>query len=145
MPAKVQVYREVKEPMLEAVAHQVLQSFPDMRVVALSGTLGAGKTAMVKAFARCLGVTHDVNSPTFALIHEYAGAVGEPVYHFDFYRIKNEQEARELGTEEYLFSGRYCFVEWPEKIQSLLPDRYVAIRLIPEDELHRTIEIQAHG
>ncbi|GIV36059.1 MAG: tRNA (adenosine(37)-N6)-threonylcarbamoyltransferase complex ATPase subunit type 1 TsaE [Cyclobacteriaceae bacterium] len=145
MPDSRKVYRGVHRQKLDELVREILDHFPDVRVFALTGPLGSGKTTLVKAFGKKLGVAGGMSSPTFGLVNEYTGTAGSRIYHFDFYRIRNEQEAQEIGTEEYLFSGAYCFVEWPENISHLMPDRHVEIRLYPDDETHRTIEIISHG
>jgi tRNA threonylcarbamoyladenosine biosynthesis protein TsaE len=96
-------------------------------VFAFFGTMGSGKTTFIKSICRQLGVNEGMSSPTFGLVNEYAGLSGHPVYHFDFYRIKDQQEAIDIGCEEYFYSGEYCFVEWPEKILNLLPKEIVRV------------------
>ncbi len=91
------------------------------RIVLFYGSMGAGKTTLIKAVCEALGVEDTVTSPTFALVNEYSTANGEPVFHFDFYRIEYLEEAYDLGYEEYFYSGRLCLVEWPEKIDALIP------------------------
>ncbi len=145
MPDNIKVFRSVSCDKLDKLAREVLEMLPDMRVFALSGPPGAGKTTLVKAFCKSLGVHQVTSSPTFALVNEYTDKHGKPVYHFDCYRLRHEREAREIGMEEYLFSGAYCFVEWPEHIATLLPERYAGVRIQPEDEQHRTIEVELHG
>src|SRR5690606_36136420 len=95
------------------------------------GPMGAGKTTLIKAICGQLEVTDATASPTFSIVNEYTTPRG-PVYHFDFYRIKSEQEAFDLGYEEYFYSGNYCFVEWPEKIAGLLPPDAVSVRIDAE-------------
>lgn len=112
-------------------------------VVALFGPMGAGKTTLVRELALQLGVTDTVTSPTFALINQYIDAKGNTVNHFDFYRIDKVSEAYDMGYEEYFFSGELCFVEWPEKIEELLPEDAlrVMIAVDPDDDQCRTITI----
>ncbi len=114
---------------LEEVARQIIAGFEHKRVFALYGAMGAGKTTLIKALCREIGVRDKVVSPTFSLINEYINAEGEPVFHFDFYRIKAVSEAFDMGYEEYFYSGHYCFVEWPEKIEQLLPPGFVYINI----------------
>lgn len=117
----------------------VLQVYPDRRVYAFYGQMGAGKTTFIKALCEQMGVKDVVNSPTFAIVNVYersevaGGGLQEEIYHFDCYRLKNIQEALDFGAEEYLYSGNYCFIEWPEMIQDLLPEDTVNIRIIPSD------------
>ncbi|WP_437920591.1 tRNA (adenosine(37)-N6)-threonylcarbamoyltransferase complex ATPase subunit type 1 TsaE [Sphingobacterium sp. LRF_L2] len=105
---------------LANAAKMILNHYLKDRIFLLRGNMGAGKTTLVNAFAQELGVSDSTSSPTFSIVNEYASASG-PIYHFDFYRLKNEEEALDLGYEEYFYSGCYCFVEWPEKIPNLLP------------------------
>jgi tRNA threonylcarbamoyladenosine biosynthesis protein TsaE len=107
---------------LPQVAQAFLTATAPTRVFAFYGAMGAGKTSFIKALCQTLGVEDVINSPTFAIINEYALPEGDAVYHFDFYRINTLEEAYDLGYEEYFYSGRYCFIEWPEKIESLLPE-----------------------
>ncbi|MFS8879494.1 tRNA (adenosine(37)-N6)-threonylcarbamoyltransferase complex ATPase subunit type 1 TsaE [Synechococcus sp. H55.11] len=130
---------------LDTLTAELLRLYPEKRVFTLSGPLGAGKTTWIKSFCRHLGVQDGMSSPTFSLINEYEAASGAKVFHFDFYRLKDVYEAMDIGAEEYLFSGAYCFVEWPEKVQRILPDSYLELKLIPEDENHRSIEVKQYG
>ena len=104
---------------LDVAASQILTQYNDVRFFALQGDLGAGKTALVKAFTKHLAIEDEVSSPTFSLVNEY----GNPpcVYHFDLYRLATLQDILQIGFEDYLDSGHYCFIEWPEKITMLLP------------------------
>jgi tRNA threonylcarbamoyladenosine biosynthesis protein TsaE len=100
--------------------------------------MGAGKTTLIKALCHELGSTDYVTSPTFALINEYSTSKGSVIYHFDFYRIKKIEEAFDLGYEDYIYSGNYCFIEWPEMIESLLPEGIVEVRI---QEIEKGIRI----
>lgn len=105
------------------VAHDFLGALGERRVVAFHGKMGAGKTTFIKALCRELGVVDVVNSPTFSIVNEYLDASGDIVaYHFDLYRLKSVAEALDMGAEDYLYSGRYCFIEWPEVAEAILPD-----------------------
>jgi len=115
--------------MLDEVAEKLIKAFPAHRIFALSGELGAGKTTLIKAISKCLDVSDVVSSPTFAIVNEYYSETNGPLYHFDFYRLKNREELLDIGIYEYLDSGNYCFIEWPEKFQELLPDNYVYIKI----------------
>ena len=117
------------ESDLAPVAKQLLGAFPLARVFAFYGSMGAGKTTFIKVICRELGVTDIVQSPSFSIINEYKTEAGEPIYHFDFYRIRNTAEVFDIGYEEYLYSGCYCFMEWPELIESLLPEDTVRVRI----------------
>ncbi|MDE5574558.1 MAG: tRNA (adenosine(37)-N6)-threonylcarbamoyltransferase complex ATPase subunit type 1 TsaE [Bacteroidales bacterium] len=111
---------------LPPAATLLLERFPEERVFAFFAPMGAGKTTFIKALCDRLQVSNRVVSPTFALINEYDSPQGA-VYHFDFYRLKNIAEAYDIGTDEYLSSGCYCFLEWPQVMQEMLPLRYVAV------------------
>ena len=114
---------------LPEVARKLLGEFPDDRFFAFFGKMGVGKTTLIKEICAELGVNDNVCSPTFAIVNEYTDGAGEPVYHFDFYRMKSVAEAYDIGYEEYFYSGCYCFTEWTEKIEELLPERYVRVEI----------------
>jgi tRNA threonylcarbamoyladenosine biosynthesis protein TsaE len=126
---------------LDAAAAEFLEAVGDERLIAFYGHLGAGKTTFIKALCDRLGVEDNVCSPTFTIVNEYQAASGEPVYHFDFYRVDSLKEAADLGLEEYFYSGSFCFMEWPEKIADLLPEETVEVRIEPLDEVTRRISI----
>jgi len=126
--------------MLQKTAKLLLDHFPEERIFALYGTMGAGKTTLIKALCKELGSEDYVTSPTFALINEYSTSTGALIYHFDFYRIKKLEEAYDLGYEDYIYSGNYCFIEWPEMIESLLPDGIVAVSIKEGDKGARQVE-----
>ena len=114
---------------LAEVARKLLGEFPDERFFAFFGKMGVGKTTLIKEICAALGVEDNVCSPTFAIVNEYSDREGEPVYHFDFYRLKSVAEAYDIGYEEYFYSGCYCFTEWTEKIEELLPESYVRVEI----------------
>ncbi len=116
------------EDLIE-IAARVLETFPGEKVFALYGKMGAGKTTLIKAFTEALGSSDVASSPTFSLVNEYDDREGNPFYHFDFYRINKIEEVFDIGFEEYLYSGHYCFLEWPELISQLLPESYVYISI----------------
>ena len=122
----------------------LLDSFKEERFFAFFGKMGVGKTTLIKEICATLGVEDTVCSPTFAIVNEYSAGDGEPVYHFDFYRLKSIAEAYDIGYEEYFYSGCYCFTEWTEKIEELLPERYVRVTLTETDG-HRSLEAQLIG
>ena len=126
---------------LPKAAAAILESLDGRSVVAFRGEMGAGKTTLIRAICDALGVTDTVTSPTFAIVHEYRGEGIPPVYHFDFYRIDRIEEAFDFGYEEYFYGGDLCLVEWPEKIESLLPDDAMTVRIEVTGEDSRTIEI----
>ncbi len=120
---------------LPEVARKLLGTFPDDRFFAFFGKMGVGKTTLIKDLCAVLGVGDNVCSPTFAIVNEYSTAEGDPVYHFDFYRLKSVAEAYDIGYEEYFYSGCYCFTEWTEKIEELLPERYVRVEIVEQNGL----------
>ena len=124
---------------LPEVARKLLGEFPDDRFFAFFGKMGVGKTTLIKEICAELGVNDNVCSPTFAIVNEYTDGAGEPVYHFDFYRMKSVAEAYDIGYEEYFYSGCYCFTEWTEKVEELLPERYVRVD-IEEEEGNRILK-----
>ncbi len=119
----------VKLKDLASVAKSILDEFGKTNVFAFYGKMGAGKTTLIKAFCTELGVDEVVTSPTFALVNEYLDKDSHPVYHFDFYRIKKLDEVFDIGYEEYFYSNSYCFIEWPELIEDLLPESYIKISI----------------
>lgn len=123
------------------MAEALLAALGDRRVVVLRGEMGAGKTTLVRAVAEALGADDQVTSPTFALVNQYRSAAGDRIYHFDFYRIDTPAEAYDLGYEEYFYSGDLCLVEWPEKIEELLPDDVMTVRIEVDGETSRTFRI----
>jgi len=119
---------------LSDAANEFIATMGDHTVFAFHGKMGAGKTTFIKAVCEALGVTDVINSPTFAIVNEYrSDTTAELIYHFDFYRINNVQEACNIGAEDYFASGALCFIEWPEKIEELLPVDTVFV-MIEEDE-----------
>jgi tRNA threonylcarbamoyladenosine biosynthesis protein TsaE len=112
---------------LEGAAKEIIAAFPSQRIFAFYGKMGAGKTTFIQAICKILGSEDYVTSPTFALINEYTDKNLLPIYHFDFFRIKNIEEAFDIGYEDYFYSGNYCLIEWPEKIESLLPGNIVEV------------------
>jgi tRNA threonylcarbamoyladenosine biosynthesis protein TsaE len=120
---------------LHEVARNLLATFKDDRFFAFFGKMGVGKTTLIKEICDVLGVEDVVCSPTFAIVNEYSTNTSESVYHFDFYRLKSVTEAYDIGYEEYFYSGCYCFTEWTEKVEELLPERYVRVEIEERDGL----------
>lgn len=114
---------------IQEAAKEFVAQMGDNKVFAFYGKMGAGKTTFIKAICEELGVEDVVNSPTFAIVNEYTDGEGEPIFHFDFYRIKKESEAYDIGFEEYVYSGHLCFMEWPELIEDLLPEDTVRVSI----------------
>ncbi len=119
---------------LETVGRKVLNYDENARVFAFFGQMGIGKTTLIKAICKLLNVQEYVTSPTFPIINEYMTKDGEPVYHFDFYRIRNDEEIFELGYEDYFYSGYYCFIEWGENIFKYLPKNFLHLDLKEEND-----------
>ncbi|MFC5684661.1 tRNA (adenosine(37)-N6)-threonylcarbamoyltransferase complex ATPase subunit type 1 TsaE [Flavobacterium sp. MAHUQ-51] len=115
------------------VAVQVVAAQPK-KVILFNGEMGAGKTTFIKQLCKTLGVTDATSSPTFSLVNEYEAANNQLVYHFDFYRLKKETEALDMGVDDYLYSGNWCFIEWAENIANLIPENHssITIEVLPD-------------
>jgi len=132
---------------LEALPHysqKLLENFPDRRVFAFTGEVGAGKTTFIQNICKHLGVTQVVSSPTFALVNEYvyteaSSGLPQSAYHLDLYRLRSIEEALDIGVEDYLYSGNYCLIEWPEMIEPLLPEKIVQVKIEVSEDETRTI------
>lgn len=122
------------EAQLSKLASWMIAEFPDIRVFLLDGELGAGKTTFIKSTCKILEVEDDLSSPSYAIVNEYKSQTKGTVYHLDCYRLKDENEAWDLGISELFESGNYCFVEWPEKTHNLLPLNYVSIDIQVEEK-----------
>ncbi len=125
---------------LPKAAALILENAKGNLIFLFYATMGKGKTTLIKELCKQLGVKDNVSSPTFSIVNEYE-ANGKQVYHFDFYRLKDEQEAFDLGYEEYFYSGNYCFVEWPEKIENLLPEKAVSVHISENNKNERMITL----
>ncbi|HQW05186.1 MAG TPA: tRNA (adenosine(37)-N6)-threonylcarbamoyltransferase complex ATPase subunit type 1 TsaE [Flavobacteriales bacterium] len=125
----------------DSVAQLILESHAERRVFALHGELGAGKTTLIKAFCEVLDVADRTSSPSFAIVNEYRTATNEPLYHFDLYRLKAEEELDGIGFGEYLDSGSYCFIEWPELAAAQLPPDTVHVYFRVAENGTRTISL----
>ena len=126
---------------LTRAADEVLTLAGKTKVLLFYGEMGAGKTTLIKKLCKQLGVKETVTSPTFSIVNEYRGGNGK-IYHFDFYRLKKQSEALDLGYEEYVYSGNYCLIEWPEKIDGLLPEHYIKIAIEIKDGDNRQISVE---
>jgi tRNA threonylcarbamoyladenosine biosynthesis protein TsaE len=126
---------------LPAAAKEILEYISGHKLLAFYGSMGAGKTTIIKAICRILGTGDIVTSPTFTLINEYRTNKGEIIYHIDFYRIKKAEEVFDFGIEEYFSSGSYCFMEWPELIGGILPSEAVKIKITVGEKEQRIIDI----
>ena len=125
---------------LERAATSLLELINDKTIVCFYGEMGVGKTTFIKEICKKLGVEDVVSSPTFSIINEYLTDNDESVYHFDFYRIEKEEEAFDIGYEEYFYQGNLCLIEWPEKISSIIPENIIKVQITRSDE-QRIIEI----
>ena len=124
---------------IDRAAEEFLRKIGDRKLVAFFAPMGAGKTTFTTAICRALGVTDPVGSPTFAIVNEYMRADGEPMYHFDFYRINKLSEAMDIGLEDYLYSGCLCIMEWPENIEELLPEDTLRVDILVNPDGSRTL------
>ncbi|OQB29413.1 MAG: tRNA threonylcarbamoyladenosine biosynthesis protein TsaE [Bacteroidetes bacterium ADurb.Bin174] len=125
---------------INIAAQNFIKNVKDKKVFAFYGEMGAGKTTFIKAVCENLGVEDMINSPTFSIINEYSTTNEDTIYHMDCYRIEKESEAMNIGVTEYLYSGNYCFIEWPEKIERLLPDDVVRVKITEIENEIRVIE-----
>lgn len=118
---------------IDLVAKKILSQNPE-KVILFNGNMGVGKTTLIKAIAKELGITDATSSPTFSLVNEYLITTNKYLYHFDVYRLKHETEALDMGIEEYLYSGNWCFIEWAENIPNLIPEAHsiIKIELLPD-------------
>lgn len=134
----------IEIPSLDKIseaAAQFVKGMGDNKVYVFYGKMGAGKTTFIKAICEELGVTDVINSPTFAIINEYEDGKGEPIYHFDFYRINKEEEAYDFGYEDYFYSGKVCFIEWPEMVKNLIPEDAKEVHICENEDGTRTVTI----
>ena len=125
---------------INEAAKQFVAAMGSNRVFAFYGKMGAGKTTFIKALCTELGVDDVITSPTFAIVNEYTAGDGSPIYHFDFYRIKKLDEVYDMGYEDYVYNGGLCLIEWPELIESLLPEDAVEVHIAEQPDGTRTIE-----
>lgn len=127
---------------LQDCAKKIIQALPNEKIFLLYGQMGVGKTTLTKHLCEALGVQDPISSPTYSIVNEYLAADGSVVYHFDFYRIKDQWEAFDIGFEEYLYSGAYCFIEWPERIPELIPEHHVSVHMKAFSEATRDITLE---
>ena len=142
----IELYRNeaVSLENLRAVSTEILKLLYK-RIIILNGEMGAGKTTFMTHLCQAMGVEDAVSSPTFSIVNEYQLPNGDNLYHFDCYRLKDEYEAIDIGFEDYLYSGNYCFIEWASKISSLIPDEFIEIEILMKDEYLREIVVREHG
>ena len=120
-------------------AQEFIAQMGDNKIFAFYGSMGAGKTTFVKALCEAMGVTDTVNSPTFAIVNEYDTPSGRPIYHFDFYRIKRLAEVYDMGYEDYFYGCGFCFIEWPELVEDLLPEETVKVTIEEQPDGTRVV------
>ncbi|APD07902.1 tRNA threonylcarbamoyladenosine biosynthesis protein TsaE [Flavobacteriaceae bacterium UJ101] len=123
---------------LSKIASEIIQN-ATYKIFILKGEMGVGKTTLSKELIKQLGSQDEVQSPTFSIVNEYRASNGQAIYHFDFYRIKNEEEALDMGYEDYFYNNSYCFIEWAEKIPSLIPEKFHEISLNLDLDQNREI------
>ena len=129
---------------INKVAQEIIKYANDETIWLFEGEMGAGKTTLIKAICQQLGIVDETSSPTFALVNVYENEKGNEFYHFDFYRIEEEVEAIDIGADEYFYSGRLCFIEWSEKIPSLIPAKNLKISINLDAENNRIIGLSKH-
>ena len=137
-------WHEVEVEALGEVAKALLGEARNCPVWLFYGEMGSGKTTLIKSICAELGVVDSMSSPTFSIINEYRTVDDSVVYHFDFYRIKNEAEAYDIGSEEYFYSGNLCLIEWPDRIPSLIPPEHAEVSIFVENQNQRTIALSVH-
>ncbi|HPB05224.1 MAG TPA: tRNA (adenosine(37)-N6)-threonylcarbamoyltransferase complex ATPase subunit type 1 TsaE [Prolixibacteraceae bacterium] len=126
---------------IHEAAREFILQMGNATVFAFNGEMGAGKTTFIKAICEELGVEENITSPTFAIVNEYTSNKGLTIFHFDCYRLKNIREAYDIGAEEYFYSGKLCFIEWPEKIEEILPEHCVNIYITVQPNGSRNVDI----
>ena len=123
-----------KAQELDEIAKAIVEVFENEKKIVFFGEMGVGKTTLIKSICKVLNVQDVVTSPTFSVVNEYQSKDGNSLYHFDFYRIKNQEELFDLGLEEYIYSDNYCFIEWPEKAEGLLSENFVQVQMTKKKE-----------
>lgn len=137
----MKTYKATSLNDLKIIAEKLVIDFGSKKVITFFGQMGVGKTTLIKELCKVLGVKDATNSPTFSIVNEYQSTKKKAVYHFDFYRIEEEEEVYDLGYEDYFYSDSFCFIEWPEKIPNLIPEDVVKLYLKLDDENNRLISI----
>lgn len=122
-------FTSVKLTGIDEVIQELIPLFEKSKIVLFEGHMGAGKTTFINRLCHHLGIEGETSSPTFSIVNEYITKSQDIIYHFDFYRLKSEEEAYDLGYEDYLYSGNLCLIEWPEKVESLLPEDVITIHI----------------
>ena len=127
---------------IDQAAQRIILEAGTEKIWVFKGQMGAGKTTLIKALSRAMGVLDTVSSPTFGIVNEYQTNQGELIFHFDFYRLDDPMEALEIGIEEYFYSGKICWVEWAERIAQFLPENFFLITIESESDIRRKITLQ---
>lgn len=127
---------------IESTASELISEAGKEKVWVFQGSMGAGKTTLIKALAGKFGILDQVSSPTFGIVNQYENKEGNVFYHFDFYRLDNPTEALDIGIEEYFYSGNYCWIEWAEKIEAFLPENFFLIKIESISDLKRQVTFQ---
>jgi tRNA threonylcarbamoyladenosine biosynthesis protein TsaE len=127
---------------IDQAAEQVIQAAGQEKVWVFKGQMGAGKTTLIKALSKRLGVVDSVSSPTFGIVNEYHTEIGDHIFHFDFYRLEDPMEALDIGIEEYFYSGKICWLEWAERVAQFLPDDFFLITIESNSNTGRTLTLQ---
>lgn len=126
---------------LTNAARFVIEHLENNSIVLMDGPMGAGKTTLITAICQELGVEDHISSPTFSIVNEYRNGSNEPIYHFDFYRIEDVEEAIHIGVEDYFYSKNLCFIEWASRVENIIPDEFILVSLSIEDEKTRKLNI----
>lgn len=129
---------------LPEIAKSIISFAGGLKIWLFYGEMGVGKTTLIKEICSLMEVEDNVTSPTYSIVNEYETQKGEKVCHFDFYRIRNEEEVLDIGYEEYFYSGHYCFVEWPEKIPNFIPEKYLKVDIKSLEDNSRLILLSKH-
>lgn len=127
---------------IDQAAYRIIQEAGEDKIWVFKGEMGAGKTTLIKTLSNLMNIQDPVSSPTFGIVNEYCTAIGDLIYHFDFYRLDDPMEALEIGIEEYFYSGKICWLEWAERIAQFLPDNFFLITIETESSTRRKITLQ---
>ena len=127
---------------IDQAAQRILTEAGEEKIWIFQGQMGAGKTTLIKSLAKLFGVVDSVSSPTFGIVNEYQTLSGELIYHFDFYRLNQPEEALDIGAEEYFYSGKICWIEWAEKVAQFLPEKFFLIQIDSETSSRRKITLR---
>ena len=127
---------------IDQAAQRILTEAGEEKIWIFQGQMGAGKTTLIKSLAKLFGVVDSVSSPTFGIVNEYQTLGGELIYHFDFYRLNQPEEALDIGAEEYFYSGKICWIEWAEKVAQFLPEKFFLIQIDSETSSRRKITLR---